>query len=676
MKTKSYQNLFQLLPAKSCSLIIGVILFSICHAIHAQVNVILDEKNLNNYYKLGEQKWSEKEKVEIINDIQINIEAHIDTLSSLDEIEIFIKEDLTKWDFISCLQYLYLGKIASNNYQDKESIELFKEGISCNETSPHDYLLAQFYFKKGVSEDYDQQFSASLESFHNALKIYRTLGFKENEISCLNSLGVVNKRFEKFDKAIEYYKTALAVANSDDKFIYNRMLINNNLGQTYRDLGKLDTAIMHMEEAIVNCEDKSPKGKYRILLSTLGSCYILKGNINKGLDLKNESLELTRLGGNKATIVAYEIEYAYYLSTINRKEQAKTLLLDADKTLKKYNLTQLRKQYYATAKEVFKASGEFEKAYNHYQVYVAIRDSQLNENTQSKYLELQEKFETKEKEAMIIAQESEINEQRSQRNLFMSFGGILSLIGLFLWNRLKLNRKIYIQETELNTQKITQLEKEKKILAMSAMIEGQEAERIRIAKDLHDGIGGLLSTVKAHFSNIQAEVEKVNKIKVYDKTNELIDRASSEVRRISHNLMPGALRLDGLHAAIEQIAEDLDTAHAINVRAEIIAEDEPSDEQTQVYLFRIIQEASNNVIKYAEAKNYLIQFSSTENEYHLILEDDGKGFDASDISKLDGLGLKSIKSRVEQLNGVLDIDAKEGEGTSLSIHIPKSGIKA
>ena len=300
-----------------------------------------------------------------------------------------------------------------------------------------------------------------------------------------------------------------------------------------------------------------------------------------------------------------------------------------------------------------------------------IKDS-LDQKTYDKELkEIQTQFETAKKDVLLSKQETEIEKQKNLRNLLFAsslFGGLLAL---GFWNRSRLSKKVLNQESEINSQKIMQLEKEKKILSMSAMFEGQEAERIRIAKDLHDGIGGLLSTVKAHFSNIQAEVEKVKKMKVYDKTNELIDQASSEVRRISHNLMPGALRLDGLKAAIEQIAEDLNSAHPLNVKAEIIADEEPTDEKTQVYIYRIIQEASNNVIKYADAKNYLIQFSNTEHEYHLILEDDGKGFDKTLISNAKGLGLKSIKSRVTQLNGDLDIDSRINEGTTLSIHIPK-----
>ncbi len=205
---------------------------------------------------------------------------------------------------------------------------------------------------------------------------------------------------------------------------------------------------------------------------------------------------------------------------------------------------------------------------------------------------------------------------------------------------------------------------------MNAMIEGQEAERSRIAKDLHDGLGGLLSTVKAHFSNIQSEIQKIEKINVYNRANELVDEACDEVRRISHNLMPGALRLEGLNTAVEHLGEEMSAAHSFTVRVESIGMKTRMEESKEVFVFRIIQEALNNIIKHAEATDVLIQLSETDEEYHFIVEDDGKGFDPLQIES--GLGLKSIQSRVDFLKGSLDVDTKEGVGTTISWHIPKS----
>jgi len=208
---------------------------------------------------------------------------------------------------------------------------------------------------------------------------------------------------------------------------------------------------------------------------------------------------------------------------------------------------------------------------------------------------------------------------------------------------------------------------------MNAMMEGQEAERTRIAKDLHDGLGGLLSTVKAHFGNIQSEIKKIESLQVYNRAQEMMDEACEEVRRISHNLMPGALRLEGLKTAIEQLGKELSEAHTFEVKVEAINFNSRMQETQEVFIFRIIQETLNNIVKHANAKNVLIQISETDDEYHFIIEDDGKGFDPIQIKS--GLGLKSIQSRVDFLKGNLDIDTRPGIGTTVSFHIPKKLYK-
>lgn len=231
-----------------------------------------------------------------------------------------------------------------------------------------------------------------------------------------------------------------------------------------------------------------------------------------------------------------------------------------------------------------------------------------------------------------------------------------------------LQRK-YKRNKALQSQKIAQLEKENEVANMYSMIEGQEAERKRVAKDLHDGLGSLLSTIKAHFSNLSGEIVNQDKQQVYHRTNEMIDAASDEVRRISHNLMPGALWLGGLKVAIEQLGYELNDSNVFEVHVEIIGCNEDMDEGQEVFLYRIVQEALNNIVKHADASKVLIQLSETQHEYHLLVEDDGKGFDVSKAHA--GLGLNSIRSRVDHLHGTLDVDSRKNIGTTLTVHLPK-----
>ena len=318
----------------------------------------------------------------------------------------------------------------------------------------------------------------------------------------------------------------------------------------------------------------------------------------------------------------------------------------------------------------------YDEAFHLMQNYVELKDSTFSRENRAIISELETKYETNKKELEIEKQQLIIEKEQTHRNAILGGSGLLFLLAtIAIWallQRTKKNRLLFEQSNVIQSQKISQLEKEKKLLAMNAMLEGQEAERMRIAKDLHDGLGGLLSTVKARLTNINTEVKKIESYNIYEKTTSMVDEACDEVRRISHNLLPGALRLDGLKTAIEQLGEDLSKSHPFHVNLEVIGFEIKLDETKEIFLYRIVQEAMNNIIKHANAKEVLIQLSETEHEYHIIIEDDGVGFDASTESR--GLGLKSMRSRIEHLQGELDISSKLNQGTTISIHIPKLKI--
>lgn len=196
---------------------------------------------------------------------------------------------------------------------------------------------------------------------------------------------------------------------------------------------------------------------------------------------------------------------------------------------------------------------------------------------------------------------------------------------------------------------------------MNSMIEGQEKERTRIAKDLHDGLGSLLSSVKSHFL---VTVNDVN-TNTAKKTEALIDSACSEVRRISHNMMPHALAISGLEDGVKDIAERL-TVSGYDVSLEINSLPK-LDSTKEVIVYRLVQEITSNIKKHAEAKSIFIQLYAHDSEVHLTIEDNGKGFDLKEIEDKKGLGLQNIESRVAYLNGEIDWDTEKGRGTTINI---------
>ena len=236
--------------------------------------------------------------------------------------------------------------------------------------------------------------------------------------------------------------------------------------------------------------------------------------------------------------------------------------------------------------------------------------------------------------------------------------------------RIKTKQRLTQQATEIQQQRISQLEKEKKILNMAGMIEGQEAERIRIAKDLHDGLGGLLTTIKTQVSNIQRDIDQLENLKPYEKANAMIDDACNEVRRISQNLMPDILRLEGLHGAVDAIADQIKDTHGLQVEFISQIEGLKLNEVKELFVFRIVQELTNNIIKHANATTIKLNMLISDGLLHVMVEDDGVGFDSNHKQNTNGIGLKSVASRVNYLNGKLTIESAPRNGTRTNISLP------
>lgn len=326
--------------------------------------------------------------------------------------------------------------------------------------------------------------------------------------------------------------------------------------------------------------------------------------------------------------------------------------------------------------QVYKDQGNEPQALAVLEDYTQLKDSLRSAEIEGNLAKLQVQYETEKKEQALRIQELELSQKTQERNILLASTILLALLAVSIFlsyrQRLRTNHQLNAQAAEIQAQKIRQLEQDNQLLSLNSMIEGQESERMRIAQDLHDGIGGLLTSVKAHFYAIQEQVEKLQKLNIYQKTNELIDEACIEVRRISQNMMPRALQLLGLKGAIEDLATQL-RQKDLDCELEIIGLQEEPDRTRANMIFRIVQELCNNISKHAGATKVFIQLLQHGNELSLIVEDDGKGFDLNQASgRSASLGLKNIESRVRFLEGSWDIDSVPGEGTTVMIRIPLS----
>ena len=294
--------------------------------------------------------------------------------------------------------------------------------------------------------------------------------------------------------------------------------------------------------------------------------------------------------------------------------------------------------------------------------------------------EMSERFQSRlqaaelERQAAQLAQQNTAIMARRQRQLFLSMTALalgIAVLGFWLFGRFRMRyqRAEQARKELLQQQELEQLQREVKLNELRSMIEGQEAERRRIAKDLHDDLGGLLTTVKANVGHIRPELVAVDSPSLVQAEN-LIDRACSEVRRIVYNMMPQTLSLSGLSGTLEDIAAQL-ISQGLDCDLEISGEPEAAlDDAQQSMVLRIVQELCQNISKHAEADQVLIQLLRQQQQLLLIVEDNGKGFNQQFTELRDsGLGLGSIRNRVTYLNGELLIDSAPQRGTTVTINI-------
>jgi signal transduction histidine kinase len=313
----------------------------------------------------------------------------------------------------------------------------------------------------------------------------------------------------------------------------------------------------------------------------------------------------------------------------------------------------------------FKEAGRHRKALNTLVRYHEVSDSIFNIEKAEIISELMLKYEKEKDRLRILRLENENLQRLKQRNLiiFAASGVFILAILLLAFLQYK-NRKNRI----IAGQRIRQLEEEKKHMAARFLVEGQEKERKRVALELHDNLGVLLSATKMQFTEV-SDSSPENR-QVIEKAKKLLEQASTDVRKISHNLMPGLLTKLGLFEALEDLFEMLKDTEGIDAVLEIIGPRGRLPENSEIMLYRMFQEMVNNTIKHAGAGKADLTIIINSDEMQISYSDNGSGFDVEETLGKKTMGMQSILSRIRFLDGHINIDSSRDAGTVYRISIP------
>ncbi|MEP0368821.1 MAG: tetratricopeptide repeat protein [Cyclobacteriaceae bacterium] len=467
------------------------------------------------------------------------------------------------------------------------------------------------------------------------------------------SLGKYEQAFDYVGRCIEIGKE-----NNDPKVIYSGTIERgNNRVMT----GDLDGALNDYREAEKSLNQSGIRDGLAGLINNMGAVSFYKGDFSGAIEYYARAKREAEISVDPIMVgVAYQSIGEAYIYLKEYDESYVNLMLGLD-ILKKHGNKQLIVSNYQYLHDLEQARGEYKAALRFFVLKDAYEDSILNEQNLANISNLEIKYETEKKEQEIknlqVAAELSDLELSQKRNqiIGLSILAILSILGVVLYSsrrRYKLRAQM-AEENEI-------LQKGR----FKAVIDAEERERKRIARELHDGLGQLLSTARINVSGVGDKEDKKIKNSLM-----LIDQSIEEVRNISHNLMPNALISVGLKSALDGLIRKINDSEQLRASIQIDAELQ-FDETKIIGVYRVIQEVINNALKHSKSESLELYIMTTGMETEFMIADRGEGFDTSLIDNLTGIGWSNISSRVDLMNGKINIYSKLGEGTTVKIIIP------
>jgi len=311
----------------------------------------------------------------------------------------------------------------------------------------------------------------------------------------------------------------------------------------------------------------------------------------------------------------------------------------------------------------------YKNARNYYIKYMTIRDSVYNNEKSKQIFELETKYQAEKKQSEI----ENLTLVKQQRTMVIYFlVALLMIISLLSWMYFRniRNKKIIAdQKLEIKEKQLHELEKERQLVAAKSVLQGEEAERARLAGDLHDGLGGLLSGVKLKLSFMKENaVITSENLEHFNHALNLLDDSITEMRRVAQNLMPETLMHYGLRIALNDFIRQVVPEGLPQISFNTFGEDLRFDKELEITVYRVTQELVTNAVKHAHAKQIDIQLFTEKDRVCIQVIDDGIGYEneKSNATKK-GHGLKNIDDRVTAFNGRYEILSQPGKGTESTI---------
>ncbi len=577
-------------------------------------------------------------------------------------------------------------------------------------------LAKEIDFKKGYAKfvqyyikvlnrqgKYEEALPLVLES----LEISKSLGKAEQSIA-YNNVGNVYRYLGNMEAAATNFMKALQLSEAIGHKAFQRMH-TNNLASVFLDLREIDKAYEYAYSSYQLALQIKDTAGIASSLVNLANSETLKKNYANSTRYFKEVIKMGQALNDPSYVMdAYinladiEVQQEKYQGSLSYYQQALQVLhyypaadyevyifwglaqsyyflkmypeadhylqksITVAKSISSYN--ELR-QLYKLGADIHEKMNDPKLALSYIKNYEALNDSLMNAETRENIHRLEIEYQTSQKEKEIAQQNLLIANSKLEIHKKTNFIYLSVALAIIFFFGIIIFYILYQNKQKANAEKLRALAKENEIKMLMAMVEGEEKERARLARELHDGVGGILSATKMHLSILKNEEQLTDRSAKFNHTASMLDSASQEIRNISHNLSPGMLLENELETVLASFCQKVSNA-SLQVDFYHLGDSVKLKNNFKLVLYRIVQELVNNIIKHAQASHALVQLSQHEQVLSLTVEDDGVGFDASE--KGHGIGLGNLQSRVADMGGQISIETAKGRGTTVYLEFDVS----
>lgn len=583
----------------------------------------------------------------------------------------------------SGMYHLYTSYLLCNKGMYKEGLAAFEKAagyftkfisdkkITRAEKAAAEALLLDAELSQGnvYLELYD--YEKALSVFWKVLKLSEQTDFPEKDAAIAvtyQSIALAYYHRAQYQTALQYYLTAVPYAQKSGN---QRMAAESNIyaAMCYTLVRKYDSSalLLHRAEPVVlQSADAVLKTSF---FARRAELYRFTEKWQDAVDNYDTAIQYAKATSNiymQATFAHAKARCLLKLQRITeaRKEGMKALEL-ARSIDKKREILESQK----VLSMVEAAAGDYAAAYAYSEQYNTGNDSLHATDLTEKIQLLDKKYQSALQEEKIgqLEKDKKIQELISRKRQTINYILSFSVLALLVTGLLAIRN--HLQKQKLQQHRINELETEKKLMATEAVLKGEEQERTRLAKDLHDGLGGMLSGIKYSLNTMKGNlIMTPENAQGFERSIDMLDSSIKEMRRVAHNMMPEVLLRYGLDAALKDYTTEINNSGIIKIIYQSMGSEKKGLEQSSLLaLYRIVQELISNAIKHAAASEVLVQIFWESGKLVVNVEDNGTGFDPSILDIAEGIGWKNIRSRVELLKGKADILSHPGKGTAVNI---------